>query len=79
MSGECVASVKMLHIKESWKLRTMLFTFQESLPIPHVLLLGKALYKSKVWCPSSNIIFVQKIAAKRSMFFSCCHQNYNKL
>jgi hypothetical protein len=43
----------------------MLFTFQESLSIPHVLPLRKALYKSKVWCPSSIISFVQKQQQKR--------------
>lgn len=65
MSGECVASVRRLDINGSWKLHAMPSAFQESLPILHVILLGKALYKSKVWksgvwCPWSIIMFMRK-------------------
>ena len=60
MSGECVASVKRLDINGPCKLRAMPFNFQKSLHTSHVLLLGKALYKSKVWCPWSIIIFMRK-------------------
>jgi hypothetical protein len=51
MSGKRVASVKRLDINGSCKLHAMLFTFQGSLPIPHVLLLGKLCTGTKSGIP----------------------------